>query len=243
MPTSNLNFTMKNFIKLGTIILGAVFTLSACTKDDSSGNGKLSYRVNPSNFTSSIGVIASGSGLPVITNSNSSITWTSAGLNITEIDFEAESNNTPIEYELKQAIKVDLLNLSPVLGSITLPVGTYDEVELKILLRKSTTSEIPLTIKGSYTDPNGVKVPLAFYLNEDIDIEVEAEDIVIDGKTDYTGMINVQLNKFLTNVVSADLSGATRTNGIIVISATSNVDLYTKLKANLNVFADCDFED
>lgn len=233
---------MKSFIKLGTIILGALFTLAACNKDDSFGNGKLSYRINPSNFTSSIGLIASASGLPVITNSNSSITWTSAGLNITEIDFEAESNNNPIEYELKQAIRVDLLNLSPVLGNITLPVGSYDEVELKILLRKSATKEIPLTLKGTYTDSNGVKIPFEFYLNEDIDIEVEAEDIVIDGKSDYTGMINVQLNKFLTNITRTDLSTATKTEGVIVISSTSNADIYSKLKTNILAFADCDFE-
>ncbi len=233
---------MKSFIKLGTIILGALFTLAACNKDDSFGNGKLSYRINPSNFTSSIGLIASASGLPVITNSNSSITWTSAGLNITEIDFEAESNNNPIEYELKQAIRVDLLNLSPVLGNITLPVGSYDEVELKILLRKSATKEIPLTLKGTYTDSNGVKRPFEFYLNEDIDIEVEAEDIVIDGKSDYTGMINVQLNKFLTNITRTDLSTATKTEGVIVISSTSNADIYSKLKTNILAFADCDFE-
>jgi hypothetical protein len=47
----------------------------------------------------------------------------------------------------------------------------------------------------------------------------------------------------MTNVSSADLNDAVKTNGVIVISATSNANLYNKLKANMDVFGDCDFED
>lgn len=233
---------MKNLIKFGTVLLGAVLVLSSCEKDDSPGSGKLSYRVKPANFTASIGASGSGSGLIVGINSNSSLTWTSGSLHISEIDFEAESKNTEIEYELKQAVNVDLFNLSPVLGSITIPDGTYDEVELKLELKKSATN-IPLTLKGTYTDASGAKIPVEFYFNEDFEIEVEAEDLIVNGNTDYLGLINIQLNKFMTNVISADLNSASRTGGVIVISSTSNTNLYSKLKANLNAFADCDFED
>ncbi len=233
---------MKNLIKFGTTLLGAVLILSSCEKDDSSGSGKLSYKVKPANFSASIGSTASGSGLIVGVNSNSSITWTSGNIYISEIDFEAESKNSEIEFELKQAVSVDLFNLSPLLGSITIPDGTYDEVELKLELKKSS-SNIPLTLKGSYTDGSGAKIPVEFYFNEDFEVEVEAEDLVVDGNNDYLGLINIQLNKFMTNVISADLSSATKTNGIIVISNTSNTNLYTKLKANFTAFADCDFED
>lgn len=234
---------MKNLINFGTIVLGAVLFLSSCTKDNSTGDGKLSYRVKPDNFTASVGSTVAGSGLVVGINSNSSLTWTSGSINISEIDFEAESKNVEIEYELKKAVNVDLFNLSPILGSITIPPGTYDEVELKLVLKKSGTSNIPLTLKGTYTDVNGTKTPVEFYFNEEFEVEVEAEDLVVSGTNDYIGLINVQLNKFMTNVVSADLSGATKTGGVIVISSTSNMDLYNKLKANLKAFADCDFED
>ena len=233
---------MKNFIKFGTAVLGAVLILSSCKKDDSTGSGKLSYKVKPANFTASIGPSGSLSGLPVGINTNSSLTWTSGSLYISEIDFEAESKNNEIEYEFKQGVNVDLFNLSPLLGSITIPDGTYDEVELKLELRKST-SNIPLTLKGTYTDGGGSKIPVEFYLNEDFEVEVEAEDLVVAGNKDYLGLINVQLNKFMTNVLSADLSNATKANGVIVISSTSNMNLYAKLKANLNAFADCDFDD
>ncbi|MGB4400685.1 MAG: hypothetical protein WBJ10_15035 [Daejeonella sp.] len=233
---------MKNFIKTGTAILGAVLIMSSCEKDDSTGSGKLSYQVKPANFTATIGTTISGSGLPTGSNTNSSITWTSGSLYISEIDFEAESKDREIEYEFKQGVSVDLFNLSPILGSITIPDGTYDEVELGLELKKSSTN-IPLTLKGTYTDGGGAKIPVEFYLNEDFEVEVEAEDLVVSGSNDYLGLINVQLNKFMTNVLSADLSNATKTSGVIVISSTSNMNLYAKLKANLNAFADCDFDD
>lgn len=233
---------MKNYMKFGIPVLAAVLSITSCEKDDSTGSGKLSYRVKPANFTASIASTVSGSGLPVGINTNSSITWTSGSLYISEIDFEAESKDKKIEYEFKQGVNVDLFNLSPLLGSITIPDGTYDEVELKLELKKSTTT-VPLTLKGTYTDGSGAKIPLEFYLNEDFEVEVEAEDLVVSGNKDYIGLINVQLNKFMTNVLSADLSSATKTGGVIVISSTSNMNLYSKFKANLNAFADCDFDD
>lgn len=224
-------------------MLVAGLSLSSCTKENAGADGKLSYHVKPANFTASIGPSVSGSGLVVAVNSNSSLTWTSGNVNVSEIDFEAKSKNAEIEFELKQAFNVDLFNLSPVLGSVTLPDATYEEVELKLALRKSATSAVPLTLKGSYTDGSGTKTPVEFYFNEDIEVEVEAENLIVSGTNDYLGLINFQLNKFLTNIISADFSGAAKTNGVIVISSTSNIELYAKLKSNLNAFADCDFED
>jgi hypothetical protein len=233
---------MRNLIQISTTLLSAIVLLSSCEKDESTGSGKLSYQIKPANYTASVSGSISGSGLVVGVNSNSSITWTSGSLYINEIDFEAESKNNEIEFELKKAVHVDLFNLSPLLGSITIPDGIYDEVELKLELKKSDT-HMPLMLKGTYTDANGAKIPVEFNFNEDFELEVEAEDLIVNGSNDYLGLINVQLNKFMTNVISADLSGASKTGGVIVISSTSNVHLYSKLKANLKAFADCDFED
>ncbi len=144
---------------------------------------------------------------------------------------------------MKNAVNVNLFNLSPILGNVTIPPGTYNEVELKLELKKSTTSTIPLTLKGMYTNGSAINIPVEFYFNEDFEIEVEAENLVVSGTNDYLGLINMQLNKFLTNVSSSDLDGATKTNGTIIISSTSNLNLYNKLKSNLNAFGDCDFED
>lgn len=228
---------------LGAVMLAAIMVFPSCSKDDTTGSGKLSYKVKPSNFTASVASNASASGLVVNINSNSSLTWTTGNANISEIDFEAEKNDVEIEREYKNLVNVDLFNLSPVLGTVSLPDGTYDEVELKLELKQTTTQAIPLTLKGTYTNASGIKAPVEFYFNENFEVEVEAEDLVVNGSTDYLALINVQLNKFLTNVSTSDMDSATKTNGTIVISSASNLNLYNKLKANLNAFGDCDFED
>lgn len=231
----------KILLGFGTVLLGVIL-LPSCSKDDSTGSGKLSYKVKPANFTASVGSTVSGSGLTVGVNSNSSLTWTSGTLNISEIDFEAENDELEIEYELKNQFNVDLLNISPMLGNINIPAGTYEEVELKLELKPSLTN-IPLTLKGTYTNSTGGKIPVEFYFNEEFEIEVEAENVTISGSEDYIALINVELNKFLLNVSSSDLDQAVKTNGSIIISSSLNISLYNKFKSNLNVFGDCDFED
>lgn len=230
----------SSLLSFGTVMLGAVLVFPSCSKDDSTGAGKLSYQVKPTNFTTSVGSVASGSGTSVSGVSN--LTWTSGNMNIAEIDFEAENNNVEIEHELKNLVNVNLFHLSPILGSITIPDGTYDEVELKLELKPSATA-IPLTLKGLYTNASGVTTPVEFYFNEEFEIEVEAENLIVSGTNDYLGMINLQLNKFLTNVITSDLDGATKTDGKIIISGSSNTNLYSKFKQNFSDFGDCDFED
>lgn len=235
---------MKNYLlNFGVVLTASAMSLSSCSKDDSTGNGNLSYQVKPANFTASVGSISSGSGLIVTVHSNSSLTWTSGNMNVSEIDFEAENNNIEIEYEMKKVSHVDLLNLSPMLGNVNIPDGIYDEVELELALKKSATTSIPLTLKGIYTNSSGTKIPVEFYFNDDFDIEVEAENLVVSGTNDYLGLINLQLNKLLTQVSSMDLDQAVKTNGTIMITNSSNINLYNKLKTNLNAFGDCDFED
>lgn len=230
-------------LRTSLALAGVMLILSACSKDDAIGNGEVQYQVKPAGFTGTVASTGTNSGLIGIVGASNTLSFTSGSVNVSEIDFEAESKSVEIEYELKKFVTVDLFNLSPILGSINLPEGTYDEVELKLVLKKSTNNTIPVTLKGNYKDASGLNTPVEFYFNEDYEIEVEAEDVVINSNSDYIGLVNLQLNKLLFNIGSNDLSGATRTNGVIVISSTSNANLYNKFKANLNAFGDCDFDD
>lgn len=234
----------KTNFKLGlAFLLGATVILSSCSKDDAIGNGNINYQVKPTGFTGTIASTGINSGLTGLIGLSNTLTFTSGSVNVSEIDFEAESNTVEIEYELKRFININLLSLSPILGSINIPEGTYDEVELKLVLKKSTDNTIPLTLRGTYRDANGLSTPVEFFFNDEYEIEVEAEDVVISSNADYIGLINLQLNKLLVNIGSNDLSGATKTNGVIVISSSSNTSLYNKFKSNLNAFGDCDFDD
>jgi hypothetical protein len=238
---------MKNYLLNGALIFGAAIFLISCSKDDKNTGGQVSYKVKPANFTATIASSGGGSAklastASVTVQAAGNLTWTSGIINISEIDFEAENDSREIEYEMKQMVNVDLFKLSPVLGNVVIPPGTYNEVELKLELDESTTSDIPLTLKGTYTDANGAATPVEFYFNEYIEIGVEAENVVIGSQDDYTGMINFQLNKLLTNITAADLADAAKTDGKILINKTTNVALYNKVKLNFDVFGTCEFE-
>jgi hypothetical protein len=234
---------IKKDLRTGLALLGAFVILASCTKNDTVGSGEVKYQVKPTGFTGTVASSSTASGLIGVIGSSNTLTFTSGSVNVSEIDFEAESKTVEIEYELKKFVNVDLFNLSPILGSVNIPEGTYDEVEIKLVLKKSTDNTIPLTLKGTYKDVNGATTPVEFYFNEEYEIEVEAEDVIIGSNADYIGLINIQLNKLLVNIGANDLSGATKTNGVIIISSTSNTSLYSKFKANLNTFGDCDFDD
>jgi len=220
------------------VALMSALIITSCKKDSSSsGGGVVSYRLQPSSFSATLLGATKGNTI----SGASSVTWTSGSMIISEIDFEAEKENLEIEYESKQVVNVNLFDLSPVLGNISIPDGTYDEVELKLDIKKTDSGVAPLVLKGDYTDANGVKTPIEFSFNENFEIEVEAENVVITS-ADYIGMINLQLSKFLTNVTVSDLSQITKLNGKILISSTSNSALFFKIKNNLNFVADCDFD-
>jgi hypothetical protein len=225
----------------GMFVLASALVFTSCEKETESGN-TISYQANPINFTSSVGASVSGSGLAVEANANSSITWTEGTLNIQEIDFEAKKDGTQIEYEYKNLVNVSLAKTAETLGSIQIPDGTYNEVELKLEFRQSSSQDIPVRLKGTYTDLSGAKTPIELQFNEDIEIKVESEDLVMEAD-EHIARINMQLNKLLSNISVADLTMATKTNGTIVISNTSNTSIYSKIKASLDTFADCKFED
>lgn len=225
-------------MKLSIIPIAAMLALAvtSCKKDNNVA-GQIGYRIKPANFTAALAGTKTGATV----SSANTITWTSGSMIVSEIDFEAESENLEVEYELKQVNTVDLFNLSPVLGTVTIPDGTYNEVELKLDLRKKTTGAAPLILKGDYYDASGVKTPIEFHFDENIEIEVEAENVVISSQ-DYTGIINIQLNKLLTNVTASDLSEVSKINGKIIVDGTANTSLYNKMKTNFNFIGDCDFD-
>ena len=218
------------------LIFGASVILVSCKKNENGGN--LSYRINPSNFSTSV---ATGSTTGITVSSTPTLTWTSGTMNISEIDFEAENENLEVEYELKNPASINLLSPSPILGSIDIPDGFYEEVELKIEIDQTTGTNVPLALAGHYTDANGIKTPVEFYLNEDFEISVESENITISSE-DISAMINLRLDLLVSNVSSSDFSNASKTNGKIVVSSNSNTMIYNKVKSALNLMGDCDFE-
>jgi len=71
-------------------------------------------------------------------------------------------------------------------------------------------------------------------VNEDFEFKVKKEGASIDTTSDYTSLINLNLTLLMGGITSVDLNNATRTNGKIIISSTSNAILYSKINTNLS---------
>lgn len=233
---------MKKHLLFGLILLSGL-SITSCKKEN--GGGNLSYRLKAvSSISAGASTSAQGLGVKVIVTPVG-LNWESGYVNVSEIKFQAKRNDLEVSYKSKGLANVNLFDISPVISSITLPEGQYDKVKLKVEI-KQERDKPALFLKGSYTDGNNNKVPVELYLNEgenEFEIEVEAKNIMVDSKFSYTGLISLHLDRLIDGITASDLAAATKTNGTIVISTTSNLKLYSKIKANANHFSDCDFNE
>ena len=231
----------NTLIAFATLFCSALL-FTACSKDENSSGAELTYKLEPTNLTASVGSGISESGLTVKINSNSSLTWNGGYVTISQLIFEAKKDNSEIEYKLPKKTTIDFFQENHEFGSVKIAPGTYDEVELKLVLKKQTTGSV-FALSGEYTNELGQKTPVEFNYNEDLSINIEAEDLTVNTSTDYTGLLTLQLNKLLSGVSSSDFRSAVKdANGRVVISNASNVALFNKIKAGVAAFAKAEFK-
>ncbi|SHM52748.1 hypothetical protein [Mucilaginibacter sp. OK098] len=221
----------KNYAIKGLSIIVIAFMFSACKKSNNSSSStsgtRMAFAVSADNSASSF---ASSTGSSLTTNATASITWTSGIANIAYFKLDAKKMNTEIEIKTKSLLNVDLFAPVPTVISTAIDTGTYSEIEIKVVLEKSTSGPIPLTLKGNFTTSTGTVIPIEFDFNDNAVIKAEADNVTVDGKTDLATIIKLHLNKLISNTAAAALEAATRTGGVIVISSTSNTAIYDVIK-------------
>jgi hypothetical protein len=229
-------------------ILLAVITMAACKKSgvSPSNSSQVSFQMQADNSATTLAATP-GASNGLVTNSVgasiSGLTWTSGIANISKFKLEAKKKGTGIEIESKNLTSVDLFALSPLAANVTVDTGTYKEIEVRVELLQTTTGAIPLTLKGTFTNSGGATTPIEFDLNDDVTIKAEAQDVVINGTTDFAALVHMHLNKLVAGLTAADLDAAALTNNTIVISKTSNTAIYNKILANLTTCGDSEFKD
>lgn len=219
-------------MKLNTLlftIVAAGLSLAGCKKDNK--DGSVRYQLKSTNPSSSLARTATGSSASA--RLNGTLTWTSGFANATRIKFEAETNNREIEYKSTAKQRLDLFSAISSLGSITIPPGTYKEVEFKIEIAPAG-NEPALELKGTY---NGT--PVTLRVDNAFEFKAEKEGVTITDNNGYTAITTLNLALLTQGITDADLSNATKTNGAIVISATSNTNLFAKI---VNSLGECESE-
>ena len=204
-------------MKTGAIILSAILTtgLFSCKKNVdsvSSSNAGLDFQLRATNPSS------------VVARTSATITWEAGFVNANLIKFEARQNGQETEFKSNVQKHVDLFGTLSTIGTINLPTGTFDEVEFKIVAAPNG-NEPALQLQGSV---NGV--PVVLRIDNTLEIKSEQSQVTLSGADVALNTIN--LSQLTFGLSADDFANATQTNGMIVISSSSNQNLFNDILAN-----------
>lgn len=198
----------------------ATLALVSCKKGTSSPS--VAYNFNAMNSTAMLNKMEMGAKLD----------WTSGYASAIEIEFEAEKAGLEVEYNSEAKQKIDLFAPLTSLGVISVPAGTYDDIEFEVELQPNG-SDAAFYLGGSYTNGTDVITPITFALNSALEIESEKSNITIADGAALNALNTLNLSLLSNGVTEIMLDKAIRTNGVIEISATSNTSIYEIMYNNL----------
>lgn len=214
-------------------VLAFLTLLGACQKDPAN-DGELTYSFSPVNLSASLGTSASLSGQPVVAGTNGSINWTTGRFNIQKIELSGKKDGSAINIQYENLTGIDILQLGTIAGSVTLPAGTYTDLEVKLSLVASDTKR-PLTLVGKYIEASGTQIPVEVHFNENLELKKNISQLIIKGDK-YKADVTLEVNNLVKNLVQSDFGQTTRgVNNSIFVSSTVNTALYNKLTANLEL--------
>lgn len=218
---------MKTINFFSAIMIASVLVFTSCQKDNGSGGTtSYKYKLTTSNRSSVVARPDAGS-----------ITWASGSAYANLLKFEAKnSSGAEIEYKTPVASQIDIFSsLAQVVGTISLPAGTYSEIEFKAFLTPSGSSTA-LELNGTFTS-GGVTTPVQFIVASNLEIKTEQHSVTVSDGSSYTALTTFDLSTLSSGITEAMLNAATKTGGKIIISATSNTNLYNIMLTRVD---DCD---
>ena len=95
---------------------------------------------------------------------------------------------------------------------------------------------------GMYTGSTAT-LPVEIIVNQDVTFKTEKDSVEITEESiDVTAYIQLYLDELMEKIDPSDLDNSTLTEGVIVISAKSNRDIYYKIFQNLSKDRQCYYE-
>ena len=245
----NQKIEMKSKIVIA-VFLAVSIAFTACQKDDpgTTGPSVLGVKIEALNKSYSLPVT---DGTKSAAATNAAITWDTVQLVVSQIKFEANlkslttnRDSIEIEYKWTGPKLVNLLNDELVLGNFILQPGFYDEIELKVYGNKEDAGKKPVFyMHGNYTNAENSKIPVALKVYNYVNFKTEKDSVTVTEESiDITSYIQLYLDKLMTGINPEMLDDAKLTNGVIVISADSNREIYLTIVRNLVKDHHCYFE-
>ncbi len=204
-----------------------LFAFASCKKNSDADSSSFSYQLKTSNRTTAINKTSVSARTEA-----ASIQWTSGTASTLALKFEAKNSSGEVEFKQNTQQQIDLFAASSVLGNITIPQGTYSEVEFKALLSPSGNNPA-LKLSGIFSTTTA-NLPVVFIMNTSTELKAEKNNVTVAAGTNYSALNTIDLSQLTRGISQADLNGAALTNGTIMISSSSNGNLYAIMVNNLN---------
>ncbi|WP_207422365.1 hypothetical protein [Desertivirga brevis] len=205
-------------------LLVSAVTFSGCKKDETQeAEQTIDFKFQLDNTSSS------GTSFP-------SVEWTYAMLNLASFDVKLKSNGNVVGGNAMDGLwNVNMLADNSELLTITFRTySKFDEVDGMVYLKPSAERP-PLTLKALVTVPTKGVVPVELHFNDEAALRVNVKNLPAQVRRDnYLAVVKMEVNKLLAAIDISKLPTATWTDNKIIISSTSNVQLYNQLKAALN---------
>jgi hypothetical protein len=255
MKSINKSVTLKKSI----IILFVALAVYSCKKSSSprptttqvsfgvkADNPMVSLAASVSNtvnLTAATPIIQFNTGMANITKFKLGAIMSNMGASM---DNNMGNNNTMgnnnMEIETNGLMNVDLFATMPSLVHTSMDTGMYKEMEVGMVFTQSATGTMPLILKGSFTAADGTLIPVEIDVNENLTILASAKNVVVHNVKDMSTIVMLHLDKIVAGITAADMNAAVKTAGVIIISSTSNMSLYNKIKLNVVTCGDTEVQ-
>lgn len=177
------------------------------------------------------------------------LTFSTGHIAISSLEFEVEAENDSIEieFEIEQNTLIDFATGTtnpPNINFISIPAGTYEEVEVEIEL--SEGSEQPaIILYGTYVAPDGVEHKIQFEFNSEESFEVEREGLISFAESQVAiAQITFDPVAWFIEVTDEQYANATKNEeGVIVVSSTENTHIFDVVADDLDLASDVEMED
>lgn len=208
--------------RLLTITAISLLGLSSCKKDNVGQDSGFTFQLKATNPTSTVA------------RTMATVTWQSGFVNANLIKFEAKQTGNEVEFKSTVQRHIDLFALPTDIGNISIPAGTYDETEFKIFIAPNS-GEAAFQLQGTIDN-----TPVVFKVDNSNLIKAEQHQVTLSGSN--IALTTIDLSGLTQGLSAIDFTSATQTNGTIVISSSSNANLYNAILNNLSRVGETEVE-
>ena len=227
---------LKNVISAIMVLLA--FGFMSCQEEELNESGPATLDVKLLAMNKSFSLPVNKSITKSAVAESPSLSWETVNMVVSEVELEAEmksmvtdGDSIDIEFIWNGPQLFDLLDSTISFGNFLLQPGLYDEIELKVEGDDDDAQSGPVFyMSGTYTNADGVSVPVEMEVFDDLELETEKERVELnEGNMELISYIHLYLDQLFVGITPEQMDNAVLSGGVLVISAQTNSTIYNKV--------------